>query len=416
MKAPSLIRSIRLRLALTYTVVVFALAVLVVGVVNLALTRSLEGEAVSGGRQLTTVIDPLSGESVTVERDVQIQFVTLEQLVNARAIDELQRISLWLLIGLFPVSVGVGWFIADRALRPIGEITAVAQDIQRTDDLSRRIDLEGPDDELKDLAETFDGMLDQIEDGVKSRQAFVQDISHELRNPLAVMATNLDVVLADNTAGVDDYRETAEIVRRTVDRTARTVDDLVIFARHEVPDAKRVTVDLGQVLAEVMDEHHGAIESRRIRMVQTGTGAIVRADRRGIKRAAGNLVNNAVRLTRPGSTVQCGTGQLRGWAWLAVADDGPGIDPRDHEQVFRRFWSDDTSSIGGEERSGLGLAITRQVAESHDGLVTVRSELGAGAEFTLWLPVSAAADRDDVTTDGIHPRHELPSIPSRGPA
>ena len=410
MKLPSPLRSIRLRLALTYSVVVFALAVLVVGVVNLALTRSLEAQAVSGGRQLTTVMDPVTGESVTVERDVQIQFVTLEQLVNARAIDELQRISLWLLLGLFPVSVGVGWFIADRALRPIGEITSVAQDIQRTDDLSRRIDLEGPDDELKDLAETFDGMLDQIEDGVKSRQAFVQDISHELRNPLAVMATNLDVVLADDEAGVADYRETAQVVRRTVDRTARTVDDLVIFARHEVPEAKRTTMDLGEVLGEVLEEHHGVVEARRLRVVLTGTGAIVKADRRGIKRAAGNLVNNAVRLTRPGSTVHCGTGQLRGWAWLAVADDGPGIDPRDHEQVFRRFWSADASSLGGEDRSGLGLAITRQVAESHGGLVTVRSELGAGAEFRLWLPVSAAADRNDITTDGIHPRAEVPPI------
>jgi signal transduction histidine kinase len=403
MRLPSVFRSIRFRLAFTYTVIVFALAVLVVGVVNLALTRSLETETVSGGRQLTTVIDPATGRSVTVERDVQVQFVTLEQLVNARTIDEMQRISLWLLIGLFPVSVGVGWFIADRALRPIEDITTVAQDIQRTDDLSRRIDMQGPDDELKDLADTFDGMLDQIEDGVKSRQAFVQDISHELRNPLAVMATSLDVVLADEGASVGDYEETAAIVRRTVDRTARTVDDLVIFARSEVPEAKRVTVNLGEVLTEVIDEHRGAIESRRLQVVQSGTDAIVRADRRGVKRAASNLVNNAVRLTRPGSTVQCTTGQRRGWAWLAVVDDGPGIDPRDHEQVFRRFWSQDTSSIGGEERSGLGLAITRQVAESHGGLVTLHSELGAGAEFTLWFPMSAAAHRADVTSDGIHP-------------
>jgi len=147
MRLPTVFRSIRFRLAFTYTVIVFALAVVVVGVVNLALTRSLETETVSGGRQLTTVIDPATGRSVTVERDVQVQFVTLEQLVNARTIDEMQRISLWLLIGLFPVSVGVGWFIADRALRPIEDITTVAQDIQRTDDLSRRIDMQGPDDE-----------------------------------------------------------------------------------------------------------------------------------------------------------------------------------------------------------------------------------------------------------------------------
>jgi signal transduction histidine kinase len=87
-----------------------------------------------------------------------------------------------------------------------------------------------------------------------------------------------------------------------------------------------------------------------------------------------------------------------------VEDQGPGIDPRDHEQVFRRFWSADGSSIGGEDRSGLGLAIVRQVAESHGGLVTLRSELGTGAEFVIWLPASPTANRDTVTADGVHPR------------
>ena len=404
MNIPAFLSSIRFRLAFTYSVLVFALAVAAVGIVNVALSRSLRDPAVTSGTHLTTIIDPATGRSFTVERDVEVQFVTLEELVTARAIDDLRRVSLWALIAMFPASVAIGWFVANRALRPIGHITAVAKEIQRTDDLNRRIGLEGPDDELMDLADTFDGMLDRIEDGMRSRQAFVQDISHELRNPLAVMATNLDVVLADDDADVAEYRITAEIVRRTVDRTARTVDDLVIFARDEVPDSKRSAVDLDEVLDDVLAEHRGAMEERRLTVERCGEGATVSADRRGVKRAVGNLVNNAVRLARPGTSLRCGSGRVGEWIWVGVEDQGPGIDPRDHEQVFRRFWSADGSSIGGEDRSGLGLAIVRQVAESHGGLVTVRSELGTGAEFVIWLPASPTANRDTVTADGIHPR------------
>ena len=121
---------------------------------------------------------------------------------------------------------------------------------------------------------------------MRSRQAFVQDISHELRNPLAVMATNLDVVLADEDADLAEYRTTSEIVRRTVDRTARTVDDLVIFARDEVPDAKRSAVDLDEVLDDVLAEHRGAMEERRLTVERCGAGAAVSAARRGPQRAA----------------------------------------------------------------------------------------------------------------------------------
>lgn len=400
--------SIRFRLAFTYSILIFALAVAVVGIVNFALQRSLQAAPVSSGRQLTTIIDPATGERFTVERQVQLQFVTLEQLVNARTLDEMQRISLWVIVGLFPASVGIGWFVADRALRPIGRITAVAKDIRHADDLSRRIALSGPDDELKDLADTFDEMLDRIEDDVDSRRAFVQDISHELRNPLAVMATNLDVVLADEDADVGEYRETAEIVRRTVERTARTVDDLVVFARSVVPDEKRVEVDLSAMLDEVVAEHARPAESAGVRMEVIGSRVAVSAEPVALKRAIGNVVNNAVRLSRSGSTIRCGTGSWQGFAWVGVEDGGPGIDPRDHEHVFRRFYSKQGGSIGGEDRSGLGLAISRQVAEMHGGLITVDSDLGAGATFVIWLPMIANADKAAITEDGVHPRAGLP--------
>jgi signal transduction histidine kinase len=93
---------------------------------------------------------------------------------------------------------------------------------------------------------------------------------------------------------------------------------------------------------------------------------------------------------------------MGGLAWVSVADEGPGIDPRDHEHVFHRGWSANDASIGGEARSGLGLAITRQVVEAHGGMVTLRSTLGEGAEFVLWIPATSSADPKAVTGDGVH--------------
>jgi signal transduction histidine kinase len=395
-------RSIRFRLALTYSLVVFGLAFLVIAGVNYALFQSLDDQPVSRQIQFTTFIDS-SGRTVTIAEETPM--VDFEQAVNRRAIEDLRRYSLWALVGLFPLSLTAGWVIADRALQPIGSITDVAKEIQATD-LSRRIDLEGPEDELKELADTFDAMLDRVESGVESQRSFIQDTSHELRNPLAVMAANLDVVLADPDATVADLRETAQIVRRTVDRATRTVDDLVIFARKDVPTSVREDVSLGDISREVVDEYRGPLEESALDVEWLQDEVVVSAERAAVKRAFGNLVNNSVRLARRNSTLRVGTGRYGDFAWLGIEDQGPGIDPRDHEAVFQRHWSADGTSLRSERRSGLGLAIARQIAQAHGGELTLRSVRGAGAAFVLWLPLSVGADRLTVSEDGMHPRFD----------
>lgn len=396
------VRSIRFRLALTYSLVMFGLALLMVAGINYALTQSLADEPVSRQVRFTTFIGP-QGQAFTIAQEGEM--VTFEQLVNERAKEDLRRYSMWAMLGLFPASIAAGWVIADRALRPIGEITAVAKEIQSTD-LSRRIDLHGPDDELQELADTFDAMLDRLQAGVRRQRDFIQDTSHELRNPLAVMATNLDVVLSDPDAGEPALRATAEIVRRTVDRATKSVDDLVMFARTEVPESAREMISLRDVAGEVIDEYRGPIEEAGLTIDLWPADVVVSAERRAVKRVVGNLVNNAVRLTRPGSTLRIGSGVHEGFAWVGVEDEGPGIDPRDHASVFQRYWSDDASSIRSERRSGLGLAIARQVAHAHGGALTVRSVRGAGAAFVLWLPSGPGGDVTAVTDDGIHPRFD----------
>ena len=397
-------RSIRFRLALTFSLVVFGMAFLVIAGVNYALSQSLQDQRMAQRIELNTFFDPL-GNRIIVAEEIEGRLVTLEQIVNEQALETLRRYSVIAMLGLFPLSIAAGWVIADRTLRPIGRITAVAKEIQ-TGDLSERIALGGPEDELKELADTFDDMLGRLEDGAEAQRRFIQDTSHELRNPLAVMATNLDVVLSDPGADVDTFRKTAEVVRRTVDRAAQTVDDLVVFARRDVPASVRTQVSLREMAEEVAAEYIGPIEERRVAVEYLGEDVVVKVDVDGMKRAFGNLVNNAVRITREGSTIEVGTGRHGGFAWVGVADQGPGIDARDHEAVFQRGWSADGSSLGDETRNGLGLAIARQIAKAHGGELTLRSVRGAGASFVMWLPVAAGADHSEITEDGIHPVHD----------
>ncbi len=158
-------------------------------------------------------------------------------------------------------SFGVSYWIAGYLLRPIGRITRVAREISATD-LTRRIALQGPDDELHQLADTFDDMLGRLDEAFASQRQFIQEASHELRNPLAVIRTNLEVTLTDPDASTDDLRHTAEVVERSTDRMTRLVDDLLLYARNETPSLDRDAVDAAALVHEAADEFRAPAEAR----------------------------------------------------------------------------------------------------------------------------------------------------------
>jgi signal transduction histidine kinase len=397
---PAWTRSVRFRLALTYSVLVFALALVVLGAVNLGLSRALSGQPVVQEVVFPSLSRTLGGFELQLTR---ARMVDLERLVNERALDNLRRYSLYTVALLFPLSVGIGWLVAGRALRPVERISGVAREIQSTD-LSRRIRLGGTDDEFKRLADTFDAMLDRLEKGYRDQRSFVEDTTHELRNPLAVMATTLDVALSDPDADVDALRHAGEVVRRTIDRTSRTVDELVTFARQDQPGRTMAPVPLFPLLEESVGEYRVAAAARGVDL-RTGSAAetTVEGDRDGLKRALGNLLDNAVRLAPEGSEIVASCGAIGSWAWMAVSDQGPGIPEEVHERIFERSWGAADLHDRTRRRSGLGLAIVRQVMAGHGGLVTIRSSAGSGSTFALWLPLDRSARPEDVTADGVHP-------------
>jgi signal transduction histidine kinase len=380
-RLPEWARSIRFRYTLLYSAVLFGLAAVVVAAIYLVLLMALRNEPVSAGRDVWCRY----GECIPV-----LTLSEFERLVNSRTLKELRNYSFGALGVLFVASLGVGWVIAGRVLRPIGRITAVAREIQATD-LSRRIELPGPEDELKQLADTFDAMLARLDAAFAAQRQFVADASHELRNPLAIIRTNVDVALSDPHATPDDLRHTITVVKRASDRMSRLVDDLLALARRQEPTFEHELVDLGAAVAEASDDFVVPAAARGIVLDRAiGEDVYVTGDRDALKRAVANLLDNAVRLAPMRSRIRLATGSEGGQAWVSVTDEGPGIALEDQPHVFDRFWRADTGRSRADGGAGLGLAIVRQIVEGHGGHVRLHSKVGVGSSFVIWLPVASS--------------------------
>ena len=399
------VRSVRFRLAMLVTTALIVTAgVLVLGM-NLALdtvvaTSPVEQEATTLEEELLRILGmslaELDGSGGAGATDALLD---VEQAVRDQTLQLVRTLSIAALIVLVPVGLAIGWAVAGRVVRPVGTIASVAREIEATD-LSRRIRLGGPPDEMRDLADTFDAMLDRLDRGVQTQRRFVEDASHELRNPLAVIRTTLDVALAepDDTEGL---RRAAEVARRTADRMSTTVDELLAFGRTSVQPDRRVPVDLAEVVAEVAQEYDAVASTRGVRLSRLApSGLVVDGDRSALKRAQANLVANALRVAPPGSVVHCRAGRAGGWLWFGVRDVGRGIARDEQALVFRRAWRDGAPTPDGDGQ-GLGLALVRQIGEAHGGTVSVASVPGQGASFVVWLPDRrAAADAVPMTELG----------------
>jgi signal transduction histidine kinase len=383
-RLPEWMRSARFRYTLLYSAVLFGLAAVVLAAIYLVLLMALRTTPVSSTRG--QYCPPFGGQCITF-----ITFREAERLINAEILDKLRFYMFGALGALFVASLGVGWVVAGRVLAPIGRITAVARDIQATD-MSRRIELPGPDDELKQLADTFDAMLARLDAAFVAQRQFVADASHELRNPLAIIRTNADVALADPDASPDELRQAIATVKRAGDRMSLLVDDLLALARRQQPTLEHEPVDLGAAVAEASDDFVVPAETRDIVLDRAiAPGVVVTGDREALKRVVANLLDNAVRLAPAGSRIRLATGSEGNRAWIAVTDEGPGISPEDQGHVFDRFWRADKARSRSDGGTGLGLAIVRQIVESHGGEVRLHSKVGVGSSFVVWLPITRPA-------------------------
>ncbi|WP_326557341.1 sensor histidine kinase [Micromonospora sp. NBC_01796] len=390
MKGPEVFRSIRFRLTVAYSTLLFALAggALVITYVAVAQTTSPQ--------PITQRTAKVYSDSRQYVRTTTVAEVSeIEAAVNFNTLQTLRKYSLIAVGGLFVASLGIGWVLSGRALRPVGAIARTAREIQATD-LSRRIQLAGPRDELRDLADTIDSMLDRVDNAFQAQRQLIDDTSHELRSPLAIIRTHIDASLTLPGASAEERERAIAVVDRATTRMSLLVEDLLATARRDTDALADTDVDLAILAREAAEESF--VTDRPLHLRQVGDEELhLIGDPDALRRAAGNLLSNAVRLAPASSTVTVATGRRGSWLWLAVADEGPGIAPEDLSRVFDRFWRGVPGNNGSalrERRTGLGLAIVRQIVESHGGQVAAFSRLGVGSTFVLWLPAVDCSGED----------------------
>ena len=404
MKAlPSFLQSVRFRLSALYSLLLFAVVALVLSGIYLAVARNASDSPVT--RTFTAVEGVYKADgSFKRLRELEVANVAdIEQAVNAQMLAALRQYSAWTLAALFVASLGIGWVLAGRALRPVRRIAAAAESISARD-LSQRIRLSGPDDEFQHLATTLDTMLARIDDAFNAQRRLLDDASHELRNPLAIIGANTDAVLLADDTDDAERREAALVVSRATRRMTRLVEDLLATARRNAAAFADSDVRLDDIARHAVGEYTAIAAQRRQhithRCTYDGGELVVPGDPDALRRAVANLLSNAVRYAPADSTIGVATGRAGDWCWVAVSDLGPGIAREVHGQIFDRFWRDQRADPAGH--AGLGLSIVRQIVESHRGSVHVHSELGSGATFVLWLPASGAAT-DEETPPGGNP-------------
>ena len=370
--------TLRWRLTLVYGAVATA-----VGLLLLALSLVLVDRALSAG-----FVD-IRFLGVTLSDGRTLTFGAFQEQLRAEALSKVLRQGLLALLLLGALGVLVSYYLAGRVLRPLQAITTAAQRLS-AERLDARIALTGPQDELKQLADTFDEMLGRLEAAFEAQRRFVANASHELRTPLAVMRTEVDVALADPDAGVGDLRAAAEVVRDATMRADRLVDSLLLLAQSErrAEDrgpTVRERVELPEVAALALSAVGAEVQERRLEVATSYGPAGVLGDRGLLERLAGNLVENAVRHNVPDGWVRVDTGTVDGRARLEVSNSGAPLAP---DQVaglfepFRRYGTARTARGG----AGLGLAIVRALAELHGGVVRAAARPDGGLTVTVDLP------------------------------
>ncbi len=311
--------------------------------------------------------------------------------------------TLILLLIAVPIALAAaglaGWLLARNALRPVDRIRRKTDEIG-IDRLDERLSAPYPQDEIGQLVSTLNAMLDRLEAGVNARRQLVADASHELRTPLAAMRAELDVTLRETDPAAGGHAALLS-VRDEVDRMSRTVDNLLTLARADSLGLEllRGPVDLEQAVRSACAPLQALATGRGVRLSLDVEPMSLDADAQQLHQAITNLIDNAIKFTRPGGEVTISTWRSDSEVGVTVSDTGPGIPTAAQPHIFDRFFRADASRSRDSGGSGLGLAITAEIVGAHGGRVWVDSREGAGSAFSIGLPADAQPELVDAARE-----------------
>lgn len=280
-----------------------------------------------------------------------------------------------------------GYFLSKRTLKTVDNVTTLAERISTTN-LKERIAYEGPDDEMKRLADTFDGMINRLENAFESQNQFIQDASHELRTPIAVARTNIDVLEMDKRPTIKDYKRLIEVLKLSIDRMGKLSEKLLVLSKDKQETTEWSTVNISLLIGEVVTEFNTSAKRHNVelQLLSLPEESSVRGDTFTLKQAISNIVDNAISYNRLGGMVSISTSIADNRLIIKVEDNGIGISKEDKGRIFDRFYRVDKSRSRAQGGSGLGLAMVKRIIENHGGKITVDSTLGKGSIFKIYLP------------------------------
>ncbi len=395
---PAFTRSIRFRLTIWYSSLLLVFGVAFVLALNIAVRLDQPKLVTISGIALTEQLEPMEprpGSALAGSRRVITPQILVEDAEDQFYSDNLDRLRFWSLISVVSLALasGVGGYVlSGMMLRPVRDITEAASEISASN-LSKRINYEGPKDELWALSQTFDSMIDRLEHSFERQRQFVQDASHELRTPLAAIRTNIEVTEMDAEVTVDEYRDLVSTIKGQTDRLTRLSEDLLLLTREDNETLEREHVSLASLVKEVARELQPVATARDVSISvdgEAGLEAEVSPDL--LYRCVFNLVDNAIKYSGAGSSVKLSARASDSSALIQVSDTGPGIDSGELPRLFDRFYRVDSGRSRREGGTGLGLAIVKELVQSQGGTVTAESELGKGSVFSIRLPRAVFLD------------------------
>jgi signal transduction histidine kinase len=286
-------------------------------------------------------------------------------------------------------SGGLGWYISGRVLRPVREMTETARRASEQH-LGERLALTGPRDELRELADTFDDMLERLDAAFATQRRFVANASHELRTPLTVMRTAIDVTLAKPSPTASQLTDMAERVRRSIDKAESMIEALLTIAVSDQGKLSTEFTDLATMAEDAIDAAGPRIERLNLKVDAELDPARVVGDPQLLERMISNLVDNAVKHNEPGGWIRLRTGHSPVAAYLQIANSGPFIPDDAVPSLFEPFRRMEART-GTRDGVGLGLSIARSVVTAHHATVTASSQPAGGLDISVQIPHYPAA-------------------------
>jgi signal transduction histidine kinase len=402
-------RTIRLRLTALY-----GLLFTVCGAVLLVITNVLVRSATSGGSCHTeskgSVVCTIPGHygrrpgvltisgfsSVPGTKGFSRQARGLSMLANSQNANDLHNLLVysWLALAIMAVlSVALGWLVAGRVLRPLRTITTTARSISAAN-LHERLALAGPDDELKELGNTFDALLAQLEQFIQSQRQFVANASHELRTPLAMQRTLVQLALTDPDATMESLRSAHERVLASGAQQERLIEALLTLTRGQAGLTRREPFDLAVLAEQVLLSRESRARDRSVDVRPVLASAPMTGDPRLVERLIANLADNALAYNASPGWIEVTTGWRGDVALLSVTNTGPVVEPGAVGRLTQPFERLAAERTGHGEGSGLGLSIVQAIVSAHEGTLAIRARPEGGLTVEVAFPSRDAARRD----------------------